>query len=177
MTENDSTEKAEQSIELDISQEEIESSAENDSTEKVEKSTELNDSIEEINISLAENYDSKIERYIQNFKNSKIINIPYENNNFTLIEKEDILEKIKNGILNDNELLSQIIKGENKIIEDIDFSYQIISTNNIDDYDNKISIIKLDDCEKELKKYYKIDENDPLLISKIDYKELITICN
>ena len=50
--------------------------------------------------------------------------------------------------------------------------YQLTSSDNQNNnnYSN-ISTLKLGDCEKELKRYYNISDNDPLLIFKMDLIE------
>ena len=81
-----------------------------------------------------------------------------------------------------NQIFNDIIKGfldsiifstifENKdftVMED-DIAYQMISSNNTQDLYNNVSSINLGDCEKKLKQYYNITENNSLLILKIDY--------
>ena len=102
------------------------------------------------------------------FKNMcKINNTNIKNiQNFIL----KILDSIKNGELND--LLSNVI-GEFKddiIIDDNNISYELTSSYNQNnkDYDN-ISSIELGQCENILKEIYGIEQNEALIIFKIDY--------
>ena len=104
------------------------------------------------------------------FENKCIIN--HESN---IEEKDDIIKKIKNGITNGemNELITKIIEDkEDFYINITNVIYQISSTENQNNnkYIN-ISTIKLEDCEKELRKHYKINDSIPLLIFKIDIYE------
>ena len=88
------------------------------------------------------------------------------------IKEENIL-KIKNAITSHSidSLLDNITNGSGKdlLIEEKNIKYQITSSTNqnIKEYDD-ISIIKLGECEKELKDFYKIDKNESLIILKLD---------
>ena len=83
---------------------------------------------------------------------------------------------IKNELINgtmDN-LIKSVIEGEKEdlIIEDNEFMYQITSTENQNKNEyNQISSIKLGECENKLKTHYNINQNESLLIYKIDYYE------
>ena len=55
------------------------------------------------------------------------------------------------------------------MLQDNNIVYQITSSDNQNNYEyNNISSILLGDCETKLKKHYKIDENEALIIFKID---------
>ena len=89
--------------------------------------------------------------------------------------KQIIYNKINNEIISRNldTLLDNVLKNEeNLLIEDKDIKYQITSTkiqNQKNIEDKNISTINLGDCEKILKNYYNINENNSLIILKIDY--------
>ena len=79
-----------------------------------------------------------------------------------------IQEGIKNGDLAD--LISDIIEEKKDYtIDDTNSIYQVTSSENqyTKEYNN-ISTIFLGDCEKKLKKHYKIDEDETLIIFKVD---------
>ena len=94
--------------------------------------------------------------------------------NYSSNLKDNLIENIRNELLTSNldELLKNINKGEDLFIEDNNCIYQITSiyNQNNNDYDD-ISTIKLKECEKTLRDYYKLNSNDTLLIFKIDYYE------
>ena len=100
-------------------------------------------------------------------------------NNQTI--KNNIANSIKNDISNHNlePLLSDLIDGDKNdfIIEDIDIIYQITSSENQNNNEyNNISTILLGNCEKKLKSHYKIDEDENLIIFKVDiFKEGLLI--
>ena len=106
------------------------------------------------------------------FENKCILN----NNENNEINEDSIINKIRDGIKNKtlDSLIDIIIKGNNKdlVIKDNDIIYQITSSSiqNNKEYDN-ISIIKLRDCEEKLHTKYFIDDDDPLLILKIDVQK------
>ena len=96
----------------------------------------------------------------------------YELDNINLIEKDKIIENIKNDIIEGILDLSNLISGDKKdlILKENTTFYQITTTDNQNNekYED-ISSIQLGECEKILKKEYKIDENLPLIIFKIDH--------
>ena len=104
-------------------------------------------------------------------KNLCKINITNNNNN----NKDNIIKNITNDIENRllYSLISNVIGGEKKdvIINDNETIYQITSTENQKNNKNNknISTVILGECEKILKDKYKINENQPLIIFKIDY--------
>ena len=84
---------------------------------------------------------------------------------------EEIRNDIKNGLLND--LIKDIIENNTDLlIENDDIIFQFTSSENQDKkrYDN-ISIIKLGECEKLLRKENNMNEKDSLLIFKLDIKK------
>ena len=85
-------------------------------------------------------------------------------------EIDDIILKIKNFLNSDktDHLLPDINKG--KILgKDNYASYQIITTNHQgNNYNKNISKIKLNKCEQKLRKHYKMDDNEVLLLFKVD---------
>ena len=88
--------------------------------------------------------------------------------------KDNIIKNIRNELLNGtlNELLINIDEGEDLIIRENNCIYHITTPNNQNNNEYEdISIIKLNECEKELRDHYKIDDDDTLLIFKIDYYE------
>ena len=94
-----------------------------------------------------------------------------KNNTF---EKDRLLTNItyelENGLL--DKIISDIIIKNHKdlIAHEYDIIYQITSSENQNnnDYIN-ISTIKLGECESKLKKYYKINNDESLIILKIEY--------
>ena len=101
-------------------------------------------------------------------------NIIKNNNNSN--NQNDIIINIQNEL--DNHKLDicieNIIIKENKdlLIKDNNIIFQLTSTTN-QNYNiyNNLSSINLDECEKELRKYYSIDNNITLLLLKIDIFE------
>ena len=95
------------------------------------------------------------------------------NNRNNQTAQNNIANSIKNDISNHNldPLLSDLKDGDKNdfIIEDIDIIYQITSSENQNNNEyNNISTILLGNCEKKLKTHYKIDEDETLIIFKID---------
>ena len=98
------------------------------------------------------------------------------NNKNNQTAKDNIIKSIKNDITNKSlkSLISNVIEGNKTdyIIEDNEIKHQITSTENQNNNKyNNISTILLGDCEKKLKYYYKIDEDESLIIYKIDIYE------
>ena len=91
-------------------------------------------------------------------------------------DKDAIINNIRDGIKNRtfDSLIERVIKRENKdlVIKYNGIIYQITSSSiqNNKEYDN-ISIIKLGDCEDKLHTKYNIDDDDSLLILKIDLQK------
>jgi len=90
------------------------------------------------------------------------------------LSKDNIIDNIKEDIINHklDYLLSNVIEGnkEDLYIKDEDVLYQITTTENQNNNSyNNISTIKLGKCENILKSIYGIDENQTLIIFKIDY--------
>ena len=111
------------------------------------------------------------EKLIQDLTENYFNNIFNNKNN--IMEADDIILNIRNGILNGYFDLSDIIEGKNDLLYiDNNIIYQITSTDNqkYNKYNN-ISIINLCECENKLKSYYNIKEDEPLLIFKIDIHE------
>ena len=99
-----------------------------------------------------------------------------DDNDITL--KDDILliikEDLKNGNLNTS--LLNLLEGDKEdLIYKYDNTIYQFTTNNNQNNNNytnyNISIIKLNECEKELKDFYKIPPDEPLLMLKIDLYE------
>jgi hypothetical protein len=77
--------------------------------------------------------------------------------------------KIKNKTDSD---MTKLLKGELEEIKETvkGITYQIITSNYQNGNDNdQISTVKLGECEENLKKFYNINQNDPLIIFKFDY--------
>ena len=89
------------------------------------------------------------------------------------LSKDDIRKLIREDIINHNldTIIENVIKEkQDKFIEEDNALYQITTSDNQNNntYTN-VSTIKLGECEKILKKIYNIDENETLIILKIDY--------
>ena len=83
-----------------------------------------------------------------------------------------MLNQIFNDIIKgflDSIIFSTIFENKDFTVMEDDITYQMISSNNTQDLYNNVSSINLGDCEKKLKQYYNITENNSLLILKIDY--------
>ena len=120
------------------------------------------------------NINIKNDKLFINCNSNELFNGECKINN-NINDKDDIMNNIKNKIINDstNSLISNVIGGDKKdlIIKDNNTLYQITSSDNQNNnkYDNISSII-LGKCEDVLKsKYNLINKNLPLLIFKIDY--------
>ena len=89
------------------------------------------------------------------------------------ISKDDIINNIKEDIIKhkiDNLLSNVTERKEDLYIKNEDVLYQITTTDNQkNNIYNNISSIKLGECENILKGIYGIDENQTLIILKIDY--------
>ena len=94
--------------------------------------------------------------------------------NINLNEEKIMINNIKNQITNHSldTILESIFTGDKNdiLVEEQNIIYQLTSSDNQNNkkYYN-ISTIKLGECEKELKEYYKLGDNDSLLIFKVDY--------
>ena len=129
----------------------------------------INNNNTNLNISSANNNECNAKNL---FYNKCILN----NNENNEIDKDNMIDIIRNGIKDRDldSLIESIIKEKNEdlVIIHNDIIYQITSSfiQNNKEYDN-ISIIKLGDCEDKLHKKYDIDNDDPLLILKIDIQK------
>ena len=111
---------------------------------------------------IAKNWSSEIlslDRYIANGEN--------------IINKDDIIKNIREDIIKHNldKIISKVVeKKEDQLIREDNTFFQITTSENQNNnnYTN-ISTIKLGDCEKILKDKYGIEENETLIILKIDY--------
>ena len=99
-----------------------------------------------------------------------------DEDDYNLINKEDIIIKIKNGITNKKlKTLLLNVTGENK--QDIEIyqdniKYQITSSYNQNNKQyNNISKINISECEKRLKTVYNIPEKESLIIFKVDINQ------
>ena len=89
------------------------------------------------------------------------------------IKKDDVIKNIREDIINHNldSIISNIIlERQDTLITEDNTLFQITTSANQknNNYTN-ISTIHLGDCEKTLKEKYNIDENETLIIFKIDY--------
>ena len=90
------------------------------------------------------------------------------------INSDDIINNIRNQIINrslDSYIANNILEGKKDILlNDTNILYQITSSENQNNNNYEyISSIVLGNCEKILKEEYGIDENQSLIIFKIDY--------
>ena len=95
-------------------------------------------------------------------------------NNLNNYTKEEIIENIKENLINENyeDIINEISNGNDLVIEDHEIRICITSTENQkNNKNNNITLINLGDCEKELKEYYNISNNNSLIIYKIDIKK------
>ena len=120
------------------------------------------DSLYSTYIKYSNNYEFNLNNFINNTLKINIVDPK---------EKEQFISNFKNGILSNKELINTILI-ENKndiIVEDKDFIYQFTTSDNqINNIYTNISNIILGNCETKIKNEYNIDENEPLLIFKID---------
>ena len=97
----------------------------------------------------------------------------YNSSEQSEISKDDIIKNIRENIINHNldSIISNVIieKQDTFIIEDNTLFQITTSENQNNNNYSNISTIHLGDCEKILKEKYKIDENETLIIFKIDY--------
>ena len=103
------------------------------------------------------------------------INIRCEND----ITNDEMQNNIRNGIKNGylNEIIKKTLIDEKyTLILEKNKKYEILTTNSNNEYKN-FSSIKLGECENILKKYYNIDENESLLIFKVDIYEEVLLLN
>ena len=95
-------------------------------------------------------------------------------NNNDISCKDDIINKIRKAILSGlfNSLIEEEIISKNKDLyaEKDNIIYQLTSTynQNKNEYIN-ISKVNLGKCEQRLKRYYLIEEEDPLILFKLEY--------
>ena len=121
-------------------------------------------------------YEKKSE-CVETCKASEFLNQECKINNKNNKNAQDnIVNNIKTAISSGdlNSILSNVKDGEKKdyIIQDSDATYQITSSDNQNNYEyNNISSILLGDCEQKLKIKYGINENEALIIFKIDIRE------
>ena len=104
---------------------------------------------------------------------SDFLNLICITNNPNINLLDDNIKSLRNEIISHNIdlLIENIIKGDGKdlVIEEKYIKYQITSSSNQNHKEyNSISTIKLGKCENELKIFYNISEDQPLLIFKID---------
>jgi len=121
------------------------------------------DSAEKKKMDIIENLDA--EKFFYGLYNSSELN---------LFNKDDIIKRIKQDIINHtiDSLLLSVTEGEKKdiIIKEDKVLYQITTTDNQNNNQyNNVSTIKLGECENILKGIYGIDQNQSLIIFKVDY--------
>ena len=87
--------------------------------------------------------------------------------------KDDITSKIKEDLTHGklDDILVNLLEGDKEdiIVKDSDITYQITTTDNqnLKDYEG-ISVISLGECENRLREANGIDENEPIIILKLD---------
>ena len=104
---------------------------------------------------------------------SDFLNLKCIENNPNINLMDDSIKSLRNAIINHNlDLLLENItieNGKDLLVEEPQIKYQITSSSNQNNKEyNSISTIKLGKCEKELKLFYNISEDESLLIFKID---------
>ena len=125
---------------------------------------------------LIPDFDMETNESIENCSASNLFKNRCFTNNTDKNIKQNIYFKIVGEITSNklNELLDEVLNNaEDFLIDENNIKYQITSTKNQNDKEyNNISTIFFHNCEKTLKQYYNINENDSLIILKIDiYKE------
>ena len=88
-------------------------------------------------------------------------------------QNDQTLSEFQDNIVNGNfkEIISKVNQGEDFVFEDNDISYTFTNTKTQkDNINNNISTIDLGECENELKKHYKIHEEQSLFIFKVEVK-------
>jgi len=93
-------------------------------------------------------------------------------NNKEILNKDEIIKKIKENIIKNNSLILNVIQGnkEDLSIKEDNVLYQITTTENQNNNTyNNISTIKLGKCEDILRLKYNISNNLSFIIFKIDY--------
>ena len=110
--------------------------------------------------------DNETMRLLKNFDINKFFNGSYHIDDSDPLVKDQIINIIKEQIKDE-----KIIKGEQKdyILKEADVLYQITSTKNQKNNDYDISTIQLGQCEGILRERYKISEELPLIIFKVEY--------
>ena len=129
-----------------------------------------------INSTIIENEENNYFLISNNCTINNFLNKLCEVENNSIDSINSMIEIIKYNIINKNmkSLLENITNGEKQefIIENGKIIYQITSTYNQHNknYTN-ISYIKLGPCENKLKNIYNIEQNDTIILFKIDYYE------
>ena len=128
---------------------------------------------EEESTSLYSDY-SKIDNNnisLTSWSSEQFFNGSYNINDKDPLIKDEIIKSLRNDIINGNINLSKINEdAQDLLLKGNDTYYQITTTNNQNNNEyNDISTIKLGQCESILKDIYKINENLPLIIFKVDY--------
>ena len=101
---------------------------------------------------------------IQFFKGECSPNITNKEENFEYIEH--ILERIDEGLFND--IFEEVIEEDtNYIEEENNITYQISTISS--QYLTNLSKVSLENCESKLKEIYSIDDNDKLILFKLEY--------
>ena len=108
---------------------------------------------------------------------NKIDNILNKEKNLTNINEkdeeikyyDDILKIIEEGFTSEDYDTSNLDKGENEIIETDKMTITFTTTENQknNDINNNMTTIDLGECERSLRKYYNISENEILYIKKL----------
>ena len=99
---------------------------------------------------------------------------PESNQTLTTEKKDNMINTIVDNMITGNlkDLLNEIVSGEANdfFIKEDDVIFQITTTDNQRDNEyNNVSTINLGECETVLKEKYDLEENDTLIILKIDY--------
>ena len=131
-----------------------------------------NENFENENSEFNNNIEINSNEYIKECNANELFKGLCKINNIVTENKDNFISNIKTELMNGklDSLLINLTNGKDLLIEDENAVYQITTTGNQNNakYDN-ISKINLGECESRLKKYYKINEKEPLLIFKIDF--------
>ena len=135
--------------------------------DKIEENENIKENEEELNYETDENKLSEINENSDEriCTNPEILSNNCSNGNISLSQLEECIEEFKKDYINKN------YKGDNKTIQTLNALLQLAKLDEQKENSNpNISSIDLGECENILKKKYDIDDEDSLIILKLDIK-------